>query len=99
MSGSPIITAMTIVFSITTVAVVLFPVIKLLPSRLERRVYRQIAFHRDATAQLAIAIARSHDDRAQHQRLTASYEYHRRALLNLSPGDVAAPMAQRADAA
>ena len=48
MSGEPIINGLMIFFTLTTIAVIAYPIIKLLPSWLERRVYRTAAFHRDA---------------------------------------------------
>ncbi len=96
MSGSPIITGLTVVFSIITLVVVMVPIVKVLPSRLEKRLYRQIAFHRDAAQSLSTAIARSQNDQEQQDRLAAQHEYHRSVLQRLTPSDVPAAETSRA---
>ena len=72
-------------FSITTVIVLLYPIIRLAPSWLERRVYRQIAFHRAAVAALTTEIDRAHNDRPHHDRVQGQLDYHRAALAALAP--------------
>lgn len=100
MSGEPIINGLMIFFTLTTIAVIAYPIIKLLPSWLERRVYRTAAFHRDAIAALVLAIDRAHDDPEHHKRLVAQQDYHRGALATLAPGEASAPRpAVRIDAA
>lgn len=89
MAASPIITGMMVFFTATTVAVIAYPIIKLLPSWLERSVYRKIASHRDAIAALGIAIDRC-SDAAHRGRLAAQRDWHRAALAKLAPGDVTA---------
>lgn len=100
MPDSPIITGLMFFFSVTTVAVIAYPVVKLLPSWLERSVYRKIAYNRDAIEALDIAAARCADP--EHRgRLLAQARYHRAALANLAPNDpVLAPQQpERIDAA
>ncbi len=101
MSASPIITGLMVFFSATTVAVIAYPIIKLLPSWLERSVYRKVAFHRDAIAALDLAISRTTDDPAHRARLIAQADFHRGALAALAPHDglIAAPQPVRLDAA
>jgi hypothetical protein len=100
MSASPIISGLMLFFSATTVAVIAYPIVKLLPSYLERSVYRKIAMHRDAIAALDIAIGRT-TDAGQRGRLQAQADFHRDALARLAPGDamLAPPAAARLDAA
>ncbi len=85
MSGSLIINGMMTFFSVTTVAVLAFPLYRLAPSWLEGRVHRQIAWHRAALAALATEMPRAHNDPDQHARLAAQHEWHRRALAALAP--------------
>lgn len=85
MTASPIINGLMIVFSISTVVVFLFPIIRLAPSWLERRLNKQIVFHSDAVEALAVAIERSHNDPAQRERLVQQHDYHRTALIALAP--------------
>lgn len=93
MSDSPIITGLMFFFSVTTVAVIGYPIVKLLPSWLERSVYRKIAYNRDAIAAIDIAAARCTDP-DHRARLLAQARYHRAALANLAPNDpVLAPQA------
>jgi hypothetical protein len=73
-------------FSATTVAVIAYPIVKLLPSWLERSVYRKIASHRDAITALDLAISRM-SDAEQRARLQAQADFQRAALANLAPGD------------
>lgn len=101
MSASPIITGLMVFFSATTVAVIAYPIIKVLPSWLERSVFRKVGFHRDAIAALDLAISRNGDDPEQRARLTAQADYHRSALAALAPSDamLAATQPARLDAA
>jgi hypothetical protein len=87
MSGAPIINGLMIFFSVTTVAAMAYPLFKLLPSWLERRVHRQIAFHSDALAALDGALVRSHNDHEHKARLAAQRAYHFNALIALAPDD------------
>lgn len=100
MSASPIISGLMLFFSATTVAVIAYPIVKLLPSWLERSVYRKAGLHRDAIAALDLAISRT-GDAEQRARLQAQADFHRAALANLAPGDamLAPPAAVRLDAA
>lgn len=95
MSGSPIITGLMVFFSVTTVVVVMYPIIKLTPSWLERSLARKIGFHRDAVGALGTAMARAHNDQAQLVRLTAQRDFHRDALQALVPGDARVPVVER----
>lgn len=101
MSASPIISGLMLFFSATTVAVIAYPIVKLLPSWLERSVSRKIAMHRDAIAALDLAISRTAADPEHRTRLQAQADYHRDALARLAPGDalLTAPAAVRLDAA
>lgn len=101
MSSSPIITGLMIFFSVTTVVVVAYPLIKLAPSWFERSVFRRAALHRDAITALDLAIDRAGGDVEHHARLVAQRDYHRSALANLFPGDASltTPAPQRFDAA
>ncbi|KAB7645599.1 hypothetical protein [Polymorphobacter fuscus] len=89
MSGSLIINGLMIFFSLTTVAVVAYPLVKLLPSWLERSIYRKVAYHRDAIAALQVAIDRNQTDIEHRDRLLAQMAFHRRSLADLAPGDAA----------
>jgi hypothetical protein len=99
MPADPIISGLMLFFSATTVAVIAYPIVKLLPSWLERSVYRKIDHHRDAIAALGLAIARCVD--ADHRlRLVAQQDWHRAALAALAPGEVLpAVLDTRVDAA
>lgn len=99
MSGSPLIDGMMVFFSVTTLVVVLYPVIKLTPSWLQRSLDRKIAFHRDALGALGTAITGAHNDPAHLARLTAQRDYHHAALQTLAPDATTAAPARRADAA
>lgn len=101
MSGSLPINGLMVVFSITTVAVFLYPIIKLLPSWLERSLGKKIAFHRDAIVALGTAIERAHNAPEHLARLQAQRDYHRAALTALAPGDalVETPLRRDIDAA
>ena len=101
MSASPIISGLMVFFTATTVAVIVYPIVKLLPSWLERSVYRKAGFHRDAIAALDLAISRNGDDPAHRARLAAQADFHRGALAALAPHDalLAAPHPARLDAA
>jgi hypothetical protein len=101
MSASPIINGLMVFFSATTVAVIAYPIVKLLPSWLERSIYRKVAFHRDAIAALDLAISRNGDDPAQRARLVTQADFHRSALAALAPHDalIAPPQPVRLDAA
>ena len=100
MSASPIISGLMLFFSATTVAVIAYPIVKLLPSRLEHSIYRKISLHRDAIAALDLAISRTADS-AHRGRLQAQADFHRAALANLAPGDamLVPPQPLRLDAA
>lgn len=90
MSGSHIPQGLMIIFSIVTVLVFLYPIIKLTPSWLERSMAKKVILHRDALAGLQVALERSHNDAEQFARLQAQHEYHRAALQALVPGDAQA---------
>ena len=99
MSASPIISGLMIFFTLTTIAVIAYPLVKVLPSWLERSVYRKIAFHRDAIAALDLAASRNADNPEHRARLMANADSHRAALAALAPRDamLAAAAPQRAD--
>ena len=87
MSGSPIISGLMIVFSLTTLVVFLYPIIKLTPSWLERSLNKKIVFHRAAVEALGKAIVGAHNDPAQLARLTAQHDYHRASMQALVPNE------------
>jgi hypothetical protein len=90
MSGSSIITGLMVFFSLTTVGVVLYPVIKLTPSWLERRLGRKIDMHRASLLSLDAALAVPGQDAVQVARLAAQRDWHRAALQSLA-ADTLAP--------
>jgi hypothetical protein len=72
-----------IFFSVTTVAVIFYPIIKLTPAWLERRMNAKIKFHGDAIVALEAALAAT-SDAAQSARLTDQRDFHRAALASLA---------------
>ncbi len=90
MAGSLIITGLMGFFSVTTVAIIAYPIVRLTPSWLEGRLNRQIAFHRQAATALEQAVMQAAGDAAQQARLAAQLAFHRAALKDLAP-DAAAP--------
>jgi hypothetical protein len=90
MSGSSIINGLMVFFSLTTVAVFLYPLIKLTPSWLERRLGRKIEMHRASLAALDGALALPGQDVTHVARLTAQRDWHRAALQSLA-ADTPAP--------
>lgn len=101
MSGSLIINGLMIFFSVTTVAVLLYPIIRLTPSWLEGSLGKRIAFHRAAAGALEAAMKVAHDDRGQFDRLKAQHDFHRASLAMMAPSGRVAPedVPQRVDAA
>lgn len=87
MSGSHIPNGLMIIFSITTIVVFLYPIIKLTPSWLERSMARKVIMHRDALAGIGAALERTDNDPEQIARLQVQHEFHRAALQALVPGD------------
>lgn len=85
MSGFPVVNIMMLVFSITTAIVLLYPIVRLAPSWLERSVNRRIVFHRAAAEAIGAAMARSHNDPAHLARLTEQHAFHVGALAALAP--------------
>ena len=83
------ITSMAIVFTIITFAVILFPIFKLAPSRLARRMNGRVAFHREAIAALTTAIE-STDDPEHRERLASQLAYQRAAFAQIAPGEAKA---------
>jgi hypothetical protein len=83
MTAATMINGLMIFFSVTTVAVFLYPIIKLTPSWLERRLNGKIKFHGDAIVALDAALATTSDP-AQGARLTAQRDFHRAALASLA---------------
>jgi hypothetical protein len=90
MSGSPVVNGLMVVLSITTIAVFLYPIVKLAPSWRERALHKKIIFHRQATAALDAAMARTQNDPAEFDRLAAQHARHRAALNALAPGEAVA---------
>ena len=92
MSGSHIPNGLMAVFSIMTVAVFLYPIVKLTPSWLERKMAKKIILHRDAIAVLAPTVETTID--VDHRaRLQTQLDYHQAAITALVPGEVAAARA------
>lgn len=87
MTDSPMINVLSVFFTVTTVAVILYPIIKLAPSWLEGRVHKQVMFHRNAIEALDIALANTQAEPGQLLRLTTQRDYHRDALMTLAPDD------------
>ncbi|KPF74412.1 hypothetical protein IP88_07945 [alpha proteobacterium AAP81b] len=85
-------------FTCTTVLAFVFPLAKLVPFWLDRRIQRQVAFHRAAAAAIAEAMPRNHNDPAHYARLATQLAYHRGALAALAP-ERAAPTIEQRDAA
>jgi hypothetical protein len=83
MTAATMINGLMIFFSVTTVGVILYPIFKLTPSWLERRLDRKIAFHRDAIVALEAALTATTDP-AQTARLTEQRDFHRAALASLA---------------
>lgn len=100
MSGSHIPNGLAVMFSITTLIVFLYPIIKLAPSWLERSMGKKIILHRSAIIALGEAIE-STADAGQRDRLLAQLDYHQAAIDALVPGERAATQAAapRIDAA
>jgi hypothetical protein len=83
MTAATMISGLMIFFSVTTVAVILYPILKLTPSWLHRRLAAKIKFHGDAIIALEAALAATTDP-AQSARLTAQRDFHRAALASLA---------------
>lgn len=83
MTAATMINGLMIFFSVTTVAVFLYPIIKLTPSWLERRLNAKIRFHGEAIVVLEAALAATNDP-AQTARLTSQRDFHRAALASLA---------------
>ncbi len=81
----PEISALALFFTCTTILVFAFPIARLAPFWLERRLGRSIRFHRRAAEALAIAMQRSHNDPDHHARLAAQHAWHVAALQALAP--------------
>jgi hypothetical protein len=100
MSGSHIPNGLAVLFSITTIIVFLYPIVKLTPSWLERSMAKKIILHRSAIIALNEAIDTTADPE-QRARLVDQRDYHQAAINALVPGEpagMAAP-APRIDAA
>jgi hypothetical protein len=94
-SDSHIPNGLAIFFTITTVVVFFYPIIKLTPSWLERRMAKNIARHRSAIIALDHAAAATSD--AEHRaRLEAQRDYRQGVINRLMPGDAAASRAAAA---
>lgn len=90
-----------IFFTVTTIAVLLFPIVKLTPSWLERSLGKKLVFHRQAYAALSAAVDQAHNDPEHAARLAAQRDYHRSALRALVPHELEseAPKPRAIDAA
>lgn len=90
MPVSVVINGLTIFFSITTVVVLLYPLMRLAPSWLERRASKKAAFHRTALEAIELALAQPGQDASSADGLTAQRDFHREALRSLA-ADAPAP--------
>lgn len=95
MSDSHIPNGLAVFFTITTLVVFFYPIIKLTPSWLERRMAKNIVLHRNAIIALDIAAAVT-TDAGHRARLKAQREYHQAIIDSLMPGDAAASRAAAA---
>ena len=95
MGGSHIPNGLMVIFTITTVVVFLYPIIKLTPSWLERSMAKRIILHREALAAIGTAMEQSRGDAAQLARLQAQHDYHVVVLRGLVPGEAAAAVVER----
>jgi hypothetical protein len=94
-SDSHIPNGLAVFFTITTLVVFFYPIIKLTPSWLERRMAKSIALHRSAIIVLDQAVAATTD--VEHRaRLEAQRDHHRGIIDKLMPGDAAAGRAAAA---
>lgn len=75
---------LTLFFAVTTVGVILYPLIKLTPSWLERSMGKKVVLHRNALIALDAAIAGTRDE-AQRDRLQAQRDYHQASIEALFP--------------
>ncbi|MFZ4687827.1 MAG: hypothetical protein ACOYLS_01185 [Polymorphobacter sp.] len=87
MTSSPYVNGLLLLFSLTTIAVFLYPIIKLTPSWLDRSMQKKIVLHRRAADALGLALAGAHNNPDHHARLTAQREYHLSALRTLVPAE------------
>ena len=79
---------LTVFFSVTTIAVFLYPIVRLTPSWLERSLNKKLVFHRNAHAALTAAVAQTHNNPEHAARLAAQRDYHRSALQALVPNEL-----------
>jgi hypothetical protein len=92
MSNSTIPNGLAIFFTIATLIVFFYPIIKLTPSWLERRMATNIIRHRRAIMALDEAAATTTD--AEHRtRLETQRDYHQAIINSLMPGEAAASRA------
>lgn len=80
MSGSTVIHGLMIFFSITTVGVLLYPLMKLAPCWQERRISNKVALHRTALEEIERKLAQAGQDALLVCRLMAQRDFHRQAL-------------------
>jgi hypothetical protein len=85
MSTSSIPTILTIVFSVTTVVVILYPIIKLTPYWLERSVGKKVVMHSRAIVALDAAIGDAGNTPEHLARLVEQRAFHVAALAQLAP--------------
>jgi hypothetical protein len=85
MTTDSIPTVLTIVFSITTVAVFLFPIVRLTPFWLERSVGKKVVMHTRAIAALDAAIGDAGNTADHLARLIEQRDFHVAALAQLAP--------------
>lgn len=84
MAAAALITGLTVFFSVTTLAVFAYPLVRLTPSWLERRLHRKAAAHGDALAALEMALAAPVSDGTKLARLQAQRDFHAAALRSLA---------------
>ena len=79
---------LTVFFTVTTIAVFLYPIVRLTPSWLQRSLNKKLVFHRQAYAALTAAVTQAHNDPEHAARLAAQRDYHHSALQALVPNEL-----------
>ncbi len=91
----PTISGLAVFFTVTTVLVLLYPVIRLIPFWFQRQTGGKVRFHRQAIAALTVAIDRSEAGSEQRARLQAQHDWHAAALAILAPTNPTSAPEQR----
>lgn len=85
MTTADIPTVLTVIFTLTTIAVFLYPVVRLAPYWLERSVGRKIVMHSQAISALDAAISDAGNTPEHLARLIEQRGFHVVALAQLAP--------------